>query len=307
MISSLACCLEMTELRAKYLDPSVLQALGKMQVKVRALAQGVLAGMHRSPHRGGSVEFAEYIEYSPGHEIRHIDWRVYGKSDKYYVKQFQDETNAQNYFVLDGSGSMNFRGEEAPLTKLDHARFVAATLAYLIVRQGDAVGAVDAGHASLKYLPAASRTSHLDDLFLVFEQMTGSGQANLLKGLKTLAERARPRSRIVILSDMLDADRESLTFLRVLRRRRFDVIVFHPIDPAELSLPYEGLTQFVGLEGDGDLLADPDDLRQAYQEAIMAHLAAVQRACEESDIPYIRFLTTEPIEEVVLRSLRGGR
>ena len=297
----------MTELRAKYLDPNVLSALGNMQVKVRALAEGVLAGMHRSPHRGGSVEFAEYIEYSPGHEIRHIDWRVYGKSDKYYVKQFQDETNAQNYLVLDGSGSMDFRGEEAPLTKLDHSRFVAATLAYLIVRQGDAVGAVDAGHASPKYLPAASRTSHLDDLFLVLEQMTGTGDANLLKGLKTLAERARPRSRIIILSDMLDADGESLTFLKVLRRRRFDVVLFHPIDPAELTLPYEGLTQFVGLEDEGDLLAEPDDLRAAYQQAMASHLAAVQRTCEESDIPYIRFRTTEAIEDVVLRALRGPR
>lgn len=297
----------MTELRARYLDPATLNALGNMQVKVRALAEGVIAGMHRSPHRGGSVEFAEYTEYSPGHEIRHIDWRVYGKSDKYYVKQFQDETNAQNYFMLDGSGSMDFKGEEAPFTKLDHARYVAATLAYLILRQGDAVGAMDAGPGTPRYLPAASSKGHLDDLLRVLDRLEGKGEANLLKGLKTLAERARRRSRVVILSDMLDTDPELLTFLKVLKRRRLEVVVFHPVDPAELSLPFEGLTQFVGLEDDGELHADPDDLREAYQLAFNQHLEQIQRACEESDIPYFRYVTTEPIESVVLRFLRSVR
>lgn len=297
----------MTELRARYLDPATLDALGNMQVKVRALAEGVIAGMHRSPHRGGSVEFAEYTEYSPGHEIRHIDWRVYGKSDKYYVKQFQDETNAQNYFMLDGSGSMDFKGEEAPLTKLDHARYVAATLAYLILRQGDAVGAMDAGAAVPKYLPAASTKGHLDDVLSVLDKLEGKGEANLLKGLKTLAERARRRSRVVVLSDMLDTDAELLTFLKVMKRRRIEVVLFHPVDPAELSLPFEGLTQFVGLEDDGELLADPDDLREAYQLAFNQHLEQIQRACEESDIPYFRYVTTEPVESVVLRFLRTVR
>ncbi len=297
----------MTELRAKYLDPAVLSALGSMKVKVHALADGIIAGMHRSPHRGGSVEFAEYIEYSPGHEIRHIDWKVYGKSDKYYVKQFQDETNAQYFFVLDGSGSMDFRGEDAPFTKLDHARYVAATLGHLIMKQGDAIGAIDAGPTTPRYLPAASKSSHLDDFFTVIERLNGHGDAHLLKALQTIAERARSRARIIILSDMLDADNAVLTYLKVLRRRRYDVVLFHPVDPAELSLPYEGLTQFVGLEGEGDLLADPDDLRESYQAALQAHFASVQRTCEESDIQYFRYVTSEPIESVLMRFLRGPR
>lgn len=297
----------MTELRAKYLDPKVLDALGNMQVKVRALAEGVIAGMHRSPHRGGSVEFAEYIEYSPGHEIRHIDWRVYGKSDKFYVKQYQDETNAQNYFMLDGSGSMRFKSEDVPWTKLEHARYVAATLAYLILRQGDAVGAIDAGPRVPRFLPAASKSSHLDDFLNVLAQLEGAGQANLLSGLKTISERARRRSRIFVLSDMLDSNAELLTFLKVMRRRKLDVVVIHPVDPAEITLPYEGLTQFVGLEEEGDLLAEPDDLRDAYRAAFAAHLGDVQRACEESDVPYLRYITNEPVESVVTRLMRGMR
>lgn len=291
--------------RERYLDPSVLEQLGNMQVRARTLVQGIIAGMHRSPHRGGSVEFAEYIEYSPGHEIRHIDWRVYGKSDKYYVKQFQDETNLLAYLVMDGSGSMAFQGEEAPLAKLRYVSILAATLGYLFVRQGDAVGMFANEGDNLKYLPAASKRTHLDDLFFVLDELPARGSLNLAKLLRTVAERARPRSLVLLFSDMLDADDETLTLLSVLKRRRYDVAVFHCIDPAELSLPFEGLTQFVGMEYDGELVADPDDLRERYVEMMDAHLERVRRHCDANQIEYVRFATTEPIESVALRFLRG--
>lgn len=293
--------------RERYLDPAVLEQLGSMQVKAKTLVEGIIAGMHRSPHRGGSVEFSEYIEYSPGHEIRHIDWRVYGKSDKYYVKQFQDETNLLNYLVMDGSGSMAFQGEEAPMTKLRYASILAATLGYLFIRQGDAVGMFANDIDRLKYLPAASKQSHIDDLFYVLDNLPGEGTMNLNGILRSVAERAKSRSLVMLFSDMLDATEETLTLLEVLKRRRYDVIVFHVIDPAEMSLPYEGLTIFEGMEGDGDLLADPDDLREQYLEMFRNHLAMVKRRCEASHIEYVRFATTEPIESVALRFLQGRR
>ncbi len=291
--------------RERYLDPASLEQLGNMQIRARTLVQGIIAGMHRSPHRGGSVEFAEYIEYSPGHEIRHIDWRVFGKSDKYYVKQFQDETNLLTYLVMDGSGSMAFQGEDAPMSKLRYVSILAATLGYLFVQQGDAVGMLANGLTGMKFLPAASKSTHLDDMFFVLDELPAKGKLELDRILRTVAERAKPRSLVLLFSDMLDASPETLTLLAVLKRRRYDVVVFHCIDPSELSLPFEGLTHFIGMEDDGDLLADPDDLREQYIEMMRTHLEGVRAHCEANQIEYVRFATTEPMESVALRFLRG--
>lgn len=291
--------------RDQYLDPAILDQLGNMQIKARTLVQGILAGMHRSPHRGGSVEFAEYIEYSPGHEIRHIDWRVFGKSDKYYVKQYQDETNLRTYLVVDGSGSMNFQGEEAGLTKMRYVSILAATFAYLFVKQGDAVGMFANQPQGVQFLPAASKTTHLDDLFYVLDGLPGAGELGLSRILRNISERAKPRSLVMLFSDMLDVDEDTLGLLTVLKRRNYDVAVFHVVDPSELTLPYEGLTLFEGLEDEGDLLADPDDLRERYVELMRRHLEGVKNHCEASHIEYFRFSTTEPIEAVALRFLRG--
>ena len=288
----------------RYLDPRVLEQLGSMQVRARALVEGLIAGLHRSPHRGGSIEFAEYTEYSPGHELRHIDWKVFGKSDRYVVKQFEDETNLRAYMVLDGSGSMDYASEEAGLTKLRYVSFLAATLSYQLMRQGDAVGALAFDEQVRQYLPASSKTSHLDDLFFLLDQLPGRGRTSLNEALRVLSERAKARSLLFIFSDMLHVDDEALRFLRVLRSRRFEVALFHVLDPAELTLPFEGLTLFEGLEEDGELLADPDDLRTRYRALMQEHVSRVQRECEEGDIEYVRFLTTEPIEQVALRFLR---
>ncbi len=287
-----------------YLDPATLEALGNMHIRANQLVEGIIAGLHRSPHRGGSVEFAEYIEYTPGQEIRHIDWKVYAKSDKYYVKQFEDETNLRAYLLLDGSGSMDYQSEDAPLTKLRYCSFLAATFAYLFLRQGDAVGALSFDEEVRQYLPASSKSSHLEDLFYMLDHLPSEKGTSLDVALRTIAERARGRSLVMLFSDMLDANEEVIDFLRVLRSRRFEVAVFHAVDPAEIELPFEGLTMFEGMEGDGELLADPDDLRDRYQQLMREHLANVKAQCEQGDIEYFRFMTTDPVEEVALRFLR---
>lgn len=294
-----------TALQTQYLDPALLAKLGGMQIQARALVEGIIACMHRSAHNGGSVEFSEYTKYSPGHEIRHIDWKVYGKSDKYYVKQFEDETNLRAYMVMDGSGSMDFMGEDAPITKLRYVCLLSAALSYMLMRQGDAVGALAFDTQARQFLPASSKTSHLEDLFFLLDHLPGKGQTSLNEALRALAERAKARSLLMIFSDMLTVDDETLSFLRVLRSRRYEVALFHVLDPAELDLPYEGLTLFEGLEDEGELLAEADDLRARYMEIMREHLARIKRECEEGDIEYVRFLTTEPLEEVALRFLRG--
>ena len=289
----------------RFLDPATLEGLGNMHIRARSLVEGIIAGLHRSPHRGGSVEFAEYAEYAPGHEIRHIDWKVFAKSDKYYVKQYEDETNLRVYLLLDGSGSMNFQGEDAPMTKARYCSFLAATFAYLFLRQGDAVGAMTFDEEVRNYLPASTKSSHLDDLFYLLDDLPSDRGTSLAKALDLIAERARSRSLIMVFSDLLDANEQALDLLRVLRSRRFEVALFHTLDRAELDLPYEGLTNFEGLEGEGLLLADPDDLRDQYQALFGEHLSRIKTQCEQGDIEYVRFTTDEPLEEVALRFLRG--
>lgn len=292
-------------LRQTYLDPAVLQQMGNMKLRARRLAEGVIAGLHRSPHHGGSVEFSEYIEYSPGHELRHVDWKVYGKTDRYYVKRFEDETNLEAYAIIDASGSMSFSGETAPFSKLSYARYLAATLAYLLVRQGDAVGAMGFADTTGAFLPASTRSTHLDEILHLLDNLDATGTTALHDSLRRVAQQARRRSLVMIFSDFLDADDEAANLFRVLRSRRLDVALFHILDEAELQLPYEGLTIFEGLEDDGELLVDPDDIRQSYRRAMQAHCTWLQKVCHGADIGYLRTSTNAPIEEICLRFLRG--
>jgi uncharacterized protein (DUF58 family) len=291
-------------LRERYLDPAALMRLGGLLIRARSVVEGAIAGMHRSPHKGSSVEFAEYKEYTEGDEIKHIDWRAFARFDKYYVKQFEDETNLNAYLLLDGSGSMDFGGEG--VTKLEYARTLAAAFAYLWLRQGDAVGALVFGERPGLYLPPSSKSSHLDDVLQVLERLPGEGKTDIAAALQSMAERVRRRSVMLIFSDMLDDAGRAMTLARVLRKRRQEVALFHVLDPAEIELPYEGLTIFEGLEGEGELLADPDDLREAYRAQMAAHLHGIERECREGDIEYFRVLTTQPMEPL-LRDFISGR
>ncbi len=294
-------------LRHNYLDPDVLQELGNMKLRARRLADGVLAGMHRSPHHGGSVEFSEYIEYNPGHELRHVDWKVYAKTDKYYVKQFEDETSLDAYTIIDASGSMDFAGESAAMTKLDYASHLAATLAYVLTGQGDAVGAMGFADTTGTFLPPAASKSHLDEIFYLLDELDGSGTTALNESLQRIAQHARRRSLVAVFGDFLDADEQTFNLLRVLRSRDLDVAVFHVLDDAELTLPYEGLTLFESMESDDELLVDTDDIRRAYQQKIAEHCQRLKTNCQQADIGYLRTTTSAPIEEICIRFLQGRK
>ncbi len=293
----------MTEPREKYLDPAVVMKLGGLLVRARSLVEGAIAGMHRSPHKGSSVEFAEYKEYTPGDEIKHIDWKAFGRVDKYYVKQFEDETNLRAYLVLDASGSMNFGSEG--VTKLQYAQTLAASLAYLLLRQGDAVSAMVFDDKPGLFLPPSSKSSHLDDVLQVLESMAGQGRTDIAVAMQSLAERVRRRGMMVLISDMLDDAPRVMNIAKVMRKRRQEVVIFHLMDPAELELPYEGLTIFEGLEGEPDLLVDPDDIRDHYRQEMLAHMASIERECLEGDIEYFRVSTASPLEKAILDFIVG--
>jgi uncharacterized protein (DUF58 family) len=288
------------------LDPATVVRLGGLKLRARYVVEGFLSGLHRSPHRGSSVEFAEYKEYAPGDDIKHIDWRAYARNDRYYVKQFEEETNLRAYMLLDTSGSMQFGSGE--VSKLTYAQTLAASMAHLLLRQTDAVGLMCFNATPTAFLPPSSRTRHLDDLINILEQPTAEhAPTSLQRALDTIAERVRRRSVIIVLSDMLDTTSSAGHLLRVLRSRGMDVALFHVIDPDELTLPYEGLTQFEGLEGDGMLLVDPDDIRATYQQLFREHIDGIARTCQESQVDYHRVVTTTPFDEPLLAFLNSRR
>ena len=286
---------------AAYLDPEVLAKVADLHILVKTVMEGVIAGLHRSPHKGSSVEFAEFKEYSPGDDIRHIDWKAFGKSDKYYVKQFEDETNLQAIILLDESGSMGFGSKS--LTKIQYAAFLSACLAYLFIRQGDAAGLFLYGEEPGTYLPPRAHTGHLDDLFQLLDGVRIEGGTALLETLKSVAERAQRRGILLIVSDLLDVDEETMHVVRVLRSRNFEVTFFHVLDREELSFPYEGLTRFEGLENEGILLVDPDDIRDFYLGEFGEYLSFVKTEAQRARAEYIRAVTDQPLEKVLLHFL----
>lgn len=277
-----------------------------MGVRARAVVEGVIAGLHRNPHRGSSVEFAEYKEYAPGDDIRHVDWRAYGRVDRYYVKQFEDETNLRAYLALDASGSMAFSFEDAP-TKLLYGSTLVAALAHLLLRQGDAPGLLTFDDRPGNWLPPSTRRKQIDDLCTVLDRAPGAGRTSIEAALSRVAERVWARSLVVLVSDLLDTSAEMLKLARVLRQRGMEVVIFHVLDRAEWTLPFEGLTLFEGLEGEGELLVDPDDVRDAYQGLMREHIERIESECRRGDLEYFRTYTDEPVERVLLDFVASRR
>ena len=287
-----------------YLDPKLLSKFKDLRVLTTSVVEGVISGIHRSPFMGSSVEFAEFKEYTPGDDIRHIDWRAYGKSDKYYVKQFEDETNLLATLLLDESGSMGFGS--GPLTKIQYATYLASCLSYLFIRQGDSAGLMLYGEEPGAYLPPRAHTNQLDDLFSILDSVRLKGGTSLRNAFRHIAERIKQRSLLFVISDLLDLDEETMALARVLKTRsRLNITFFHILDREELTFPYEGLSQFKGLESEGKLLVDPEDIRNGYLKEFNSYLKFVKGETQKSQLSYFRAVTDQPLEQVLFRFLKG--
>lgn len=290
----------MTDPRRSLLDPAVLARLGTLKLRVRAVTEGLLSGLHRSPHHGQSVEFAEHKEYAPGDDVRRIDWKAYGKFDKYYVKQFEQETNLRCYLVVDASGSMGWRGAEGRLTKLEYASAMAASLAYLLVRQADAAGLVLCGDRVVKAVPPAASAAHLVPILEALEQAAPGGETRLAAAVDWIVEHAPRRAAVVVLTDLFDRDERVMRRLAQLARRKHEVTLFHVLDPAELEFPYEDPTLFLSTEDDRQVEANGRELRKGYLAVMGEWLAAVKREAAEQDLDYALCRTDRPLDEVLL-------
>jgi uncharacterized protein (DUF58 family) len=290
----------LAETRKSPLDPTVLAKLGNLRLRVRAIAEGVLTGLHRSPHHGQSVEFAEHKEYAPGDDVRRIDWKAYGKFDKFYVKRFEQETNLRAYLVVDSSGSMGYRGRPDALTKLEVASALAASLAYLLFRQQDAAGLVLVGDAVRGAIPPRASASHLGPLVEALESARADGPTRLGAAVDWITERAPRRSSVLLFTDLMDPDEQVVRKIAQLGLRRHDVTVFHVLDPAELEFPFEDPTLFLSMEDGRQVEAHPRDVRKGYLEVLRRWLDDVRRACAEADVDYQLCPTDRPLDQLLL-------
>ena len=280
------------------LDPRVLARVGPLQLKARQVVEGVLSGLHKSPHHGQSIEFAEHKEYSPGDEIRHIDWKAYGKFDKYYVKQFEHETNLRAWIVIDASRSMAYGSEGVP--KLEYAKVLGASLAYLLVQQGDAVGVLVYGAGTRSFLPVRSSGGHLHEVLSTLESIKAEGPTDLGAALDFLAERSPRRAMVLLLTDLLDPEAQPVAQIRRLRARRHDVSVFHLMDRAELEFPFEDPTLFLGMEDERQLPVHPLEIRVSYLNVVGSFLEETRASLTESDIDYRHTVTDTPYDRVLI-------
>ena len=287
------------------IDPAQLARLGSLPIKARVIVEGALTGLHRASVHGASVEFAEHKEYSPGDELRHVDWKAYAKLDRIYVKQFEQESQLTIYLVLDASASMAFSGPAGGISKLEYGGLCLAALAYLVIQQQDKVGLVTCGDRAVETLvPPRARTTHLHDLLGVLDGVMsrgGKGDEGPADALIRIAELSRRRrSLIVLASDLFDPDDKTLVALAQLRAQRHDVSVLHILDPHELGFPYDGLTQFESLENDHKILVNPNAVRKDYLARMDAFLTRCRGSLASAGVDYHQVSTDRALERTLL-------
>lgn len=280
----------------KFLDPQTLAKLKGLELRARTIVEGYVAGVHRSPYHGFSVEFAEHREYVPGDDLRYVDWKVFGKTDKFYLKQYEQETNLLTYLLADTSESMRYQSPEAPLSKLEYAQCIAASLAYLVLEQQDSVGIATFDQEVRALVRPSSNPSHLKQIVHVLSENVPAKKTAIGVIFHDLAERLKKRGVVVVISDLFDNVAQMLAGLKHFRHRRHEVIVFHVLDPAELQFPFQQTTLFKGLEALPDVLADPRTLRKAYLAEFGRFVREVQQGCREHQIDYVQLRTDQPLD-----------
>jgi uncharacterized protein (DUF58 family) len=285
----------------QFLDPAVVARLGTLELKARTIVEGFLSGLHRSPFKGFSVEFAEYRQYIPGDDLATIDWKVYARSDRHYVKKFEEETNLDCHVLLDVSGSMAYGSRG--ITKHEYAACLAASLGYLMTRQRDAVGLTAFDDRIVASLPPSARPGHLRSLLVTLDRLQTGLKTNVARPLHQLAEALTKRGMIVLISDLLDDPERVIKGLKHFQYRGTDVIVFHLLDPDEIEFPFERPTRFEDLETSEEVMAVPAVVREHYLEAIGALIDRYKRELGASGIDYHLLSTAEPLEMALLAYL----
>lgn len=286
-----------------YIDHLTLMRIKSLELRAKSVVEGFQSGLNRSPFHGFSVEFTEYRQYSPGDDVRYLDWKLFARSDRYYIKRFEDETNLRCHLILDMSRSMGYGS--MGYSKADYARTLVATLAYFLVSQRDAVGLVTFDEELETFVPARFRTGHLRRLMVTLERQVGGRSTNLDTPLESLAERVSRRGMLVLVSDLLTPVDQLETRLAQLRARGHEVLLFQVLDPAELTFDFERPALFQDAESGRELYVDPATARDTYMRRLEAHIDGIRTTCDRLGITYRQFATDEPLEIAMGEFLRS--
>jgi len=280
--------------KREYLKPETISRLENLSLVARLVVEGFIIGLHKSPYHGFSVEFAEHRPYMAGDEIKHIDWKLFGKTDRYYVKQFEEETNLKTYLILDASESMSFGSNG--VSKLQYGSYLGAALTYLLLKQQDAVGLTLFDEGIRSFIPPSSRPSYLNVILSQMEDLETGGETNISGTLHEMADRIKRRGLIILISDLLDDPEDVLMGLKHFRHRKHEVIVFHILDDQELNLNYDRQVELTDLESGEALTTDPRLIRKAYREEIQKFIAKYKQDCLANHIDYIQLTTSQPFD-----------
>lgn len=284
------------------LQPDVISRIENLELRAKLVVEGFIAGLHRSPYHGFSVEFAEHRQYMPGDDIRHIDWKVLGRTDRYYIKQYEEETNLKTYLVIDASRSMAFHTEKHP-TKFEYATSVAAALAYLMVRQRDAVGLGIYDESIRTFLPPRSKQSYLKILFKTLLETQPGKKTGTGVSLHRMAERIKRRGLVIIFSDLFDNPDEVLGALKHFRHNRNEVIVMQVLDPSERSFAFGRDAVFKDMETGEKMTTQPYQIQKAYQQEMRRFLDRYKRECREQAVDYVLLDTATPFDVALFQYL----
>lgn len=296
----------MSESPYTYFEPQKIGKLRNLSLLARTAVEGFISGLHRSPHRGFSVEFSEHREYTAGDDLRHLDWVAWGRSDRYYIKQYEQETNLRAHILLDISGSMGYR-QNGLSSKFVYGCYLAACLSYLMARQQDVVGLVAFDSKVRSRIAPGSTPAHLDRLFRTLEGLKVGKDTAVAPTLHELAGSLGKRGLLVIISDMYDDQSEVMKALQHLVYKRHQIIVFHLMDPAELEFPFKKIMSFVDMETDERIQVDPRYVREAYLQEIKAFVERYRHDCAERKIEYVLAPTDMPYDKMLLNYLSRRR
>jgi uncharacterized protein (DUF58 family) len=284
------------------LRPEVIKRIGRLEIRARHIVEGLLSGMHRSPYFGQSVEFLQHREYAPGDDLRRVDWKVWAKQDRLYVKQYEEDTDLRCCLLVDVSGSMEYGS--GPLTKCDYAVTAAAALAYLLLRQQDAVGCAVFDNGIRQAIPLRTSTSHLTTIVRALETKEPRDKTQLYEVLARIAETYPRRGMMILISDLLVDPADTLRGLRLLRQLGHDVLVLHLMDDDELDFPFARPVRFEGLESDDHLTCNPRALREGYLQALDRFLETVRHGCARDNIDYALIRTSMPLDAALTAFLK---
>jgi uncharacterized protein (DUF58 family) len=293
----------------KYLKPEVVAKLSNMEIKARLVVEGFITGLHKSPYHGFSVEFAEHRPYMPGDEIRTVDWKVYGRTSRYYVKRYEEETNLKAYILLDTSGSMTFGSGET--TKLEYGSYLAASLAYLMIHQKDATGLTLFDKQIRRHMPPRATMGYLKILQESLQNISDHEETDIAPILHEIAERIKRRGLVILISDLFDDPAKVMAGLKHFRHKRHEVIVFHVLDPQEREFAYAGDVIFEDLETKERIATQPWHIRESYQAQMREFINAYRKECRENNIDYVLLDTRTSfdvalLEYITKRAKLGG-